>query len=102
MAPNRAVKKKASMSHGVNFLLDWPVTLGRRDREALACPTLTRHCSALIGICKQRERLRDNVCGGAVDNASPQVRKSTTVEEGGQFPACVGRGRDYWPTSHLH
>ena len=50
MAPSRAVRMKRSTSSDVNFILDWPVTRGRRDREALILPIATRHCCALIGI----------------------------------------------------
>ena len=50
MAPSRALRMKMSMCHDVNFILGWPVTWGRRDREALAQPTARRHCWALIGI----------------------------------------------------
>ena len=50
IGPSRTVKMKRSMCHDVNFILGWPITWGRRDREALAWPTTRRHCWALIGI----------------------------------------------------
>ena len=53
IAPGIVMMKKKSTSHDVSFLLNWPVvTQGLRDWEAFTRPTLTRHCSALIGIWK--------------------------------------------------
>ena len=50
IAPSRTVTMNMSMFHFVNFILGWPVTWGRSDREALARPTARRHCWVLIGI----------------------------------------------------
>ena len=50
IAPSRVVRMNRITSNDVNFILGWPVTWGRRDREALALPTARRHCCALIGI----------------------------------------------------
>ena len=50
IAPSRIVTMNMSMCHDVNFILGWPVTWGRKDREVFTRPTATRHCCALIGI----------------------------------------------------
>ena len=44
MAPRRVVRMKRRTSSDVHFILGWPVTQGRRDREALTRPTASRHC----------------------------------------------------------